>query len=51
MKFKGKRYKMKVNNRNCIMSTQLYNTHQFVESDRIKLTCRENVFELELGRL
>lgn len=51
MKFKGKRYKMKVNNKDCIMLTQLYDAYRFVEGDRIKLTCSKDVFELELDRL
>ena len=51
MKFKGKKYKMKANNRDYIMLTQLYDAYQFVESDRIKLTCSEDVFELDLDRL
>lgn len=51
MKFKGKRYKMRVNNKDCIMLMQLYDAHRFVKGDRIKLTCSKDVFELEIDRL
>ena len=37
MKFKGKSYKMKINNKDSIMITQLYDAHQFQESDLIKV--------------
>ena len=37
MKFKGKLYKMKVNNKDSIMITQLYDTHQFQASDLVKI--------------
>ncbi len=37
MKFKGKSYKMKINNKDSIMITQLYDAHQFQESDLIKI--------------
>ena len=37
MKFKEKLYKMKVNNKDSIMITQLYDTHQFQASDLIKI--------------
>ena len=33
----SKNYKMKVNNKNCIMLTQLYGIHQFRESDLLKI--------------
>ena len=38
LKFKDKIYDMKVNNKNCIMLTQLYEKHQFVENDEITIT-------------
>ena len=37
VEFKTRSYKMKVNNKNCIMLTQLYDTHQFRESDLLKI--------------
>lgn len=37
VKFKGKLYDMKVNNKNCIMLTQLYEKHQFTENDELKI--------------
>ena len=37
VKFKAKSYKMKVNNKDCIMISQLYGTHQFRASDLIKI--------------
>ena len=37
IKFKGKSYKMKVNNKDCIMISQLYESHEFHESDFIKI--------------
>ena len=37
MKFKEKSYKMKVNNKDSIMITQLYDAHQFQASDLIKI--------------
>ena len=37
VEFKTKSYKMKVNNKNSIMISQLYDTHQFRESDLLKI--------------
>jgi len=37
IKFKGKSYKMKVNNKDCIMLSQLYESHEFHELDFIKI--------------
>lgn len=37
MRFKGKLYEMKVNNKDSIMISQLYDTHQFQASDLIKI--------------
>ena len=37
VKFKTRSYKMKVNNKNSIMISQLYNAHQFRESDLLKI--------------
>ena len=37
VKFKTRSYKMKVNNKNSIMISQLYDAHQFRESDLLKI--------------
>ena len=37
VKFKAESYKMKVNNKNSIMISQLYDAHQFRESDLLKI--------------
>ena len=37
MKFKGKLYEMKVNNKDSIMISQLYDAHQFQASDLVKI--------------
>ena len=37
VEFKTKSYKMKVNNKNSIMISQLYDAHQFRESDLLKI--------------
>ena len=37
VKFKTKSYKMKVNNKNSIMISQLYDAHQFRASDLFKI--------------
>lgn len=47
LKFKNKIYDMKVNNKNCIMLTQLYYVYQFVEDDEVTITENKNgTFEL-----
>lgn len=48
IKFKGKTYKLKVNNKNCIMLTQLYDVHQFIEGESIKFVSGRH-FELIVG--
>ena len=37
VEFKTRSYKMKVNNKNSIMISQLYDAHQFRESDLLKI--------------
>jgi len=37
LKFKGKTYDMKVNNKDCIMLSPLYHVYQFQEDDEIKI--------------
>ena len=43
VKFKEKIYKMKVNNKDCIMITQLYDAHQFQVSDLIKIVKNDDM--------
>jgi len=38
MKFKGKKYDMKVNNKDCIMLSQLYDAYQFQPDDEITIS-------------
>ena len=50
LKFKTKIFNMKVNNKDCIMLSQLYYMYQFVEGDEIKITGNKNgVFELTVN--
>ena len=47
MKFKGKTYTVHVNNKDCIMLTQLYYAYQFAEGDEVKITKdKKGIFEL-----
>jgi len=47
LKFKNKTYDMKVNNKNCIMLTQLYHVYEFAEGDEVTITENKNkTFEL-----
>lgn len=45
LKFKNKIYDMKINNKNCIMLTQLYSTYEFQENDSVKLISNGKSFE------
>jgi len=45
VKFKGKNYKMKVNNKNSIMLTQLYDAHEFQEGNTLTITSNKKGFE------
>ena len=50
MKFKEKLYKMKVNNKDSIMITQLYDAHQFQASDLVKIVKNDNTnFSFSVG--
>jgi len=40
VKFKGKNYKMSVNNKNCIILSQLYNAHEFKKDSSYTLTIK-----------
>lgn len=47
LKFKNKTYDFKVNNKDCIMLSQLYYIYQFVEGDAVKITKnKDGIFEL-----
>ena len=49
LKFKGKTYDMKVNNKDCIMLSQLYAVYQFQEDDEITISkIGINNFELQI---
>ena len=46
VKFKGKIYDLKVNNKNCIMLTPLYEKHSFAEHDELKIIeNKKGIFE------
>jgi len=47
VKFKKKTYDLSVNNKNCIMLTQLYEKHTFKENDTIRIIeVKDNIFEI-----
>ncbi len=47
LKFKNKKYKMRVNNKNCIMMTQIYHDYVFTENEKITfIKIDDNNFEL-----
>ena len=45
VKFESKNYKMKVNNKDCIMLTQLYDVHTFEEGEVLKIKSSKKGFE------
>jgi len=49
LKFKNKIFDMKVNNKNCIMLTQLYNVYQFQENDEVKIIIGNNSFVFKVN--
>jgi len=49
LKFKNKTFDMKVNNKDCIMLTQLYEIHQFQENDHVKIIMNRSSFELKVN--
>ena len=50
MKFKGKKFDMKVNNKDCIMLSQLYDAYQFQLDDEVTISkIDENNFELKVN--
>ena len=46
--FKGKIYKMKVNNKNSIMLTQLYRAHEFQAGDTLTIKSTKQGFEFSV---
>lgn len=47
LKFKNKIYDMKVNNKDCIMLSQLYSEYELQTEDQIKITSKKDgIFEL-----
>ena len=48
VKFETKNYKMKVNNKDCIMLTQLYDTHTFEEGETLKIKSLKKGFEFSV---
>lgn len=46
--FKKKSYQMSVNNKNCIMITQLYSQHEFKEDEILHITDSKNGFEFTI---
>lgn len=50
MKFKGKTFDLKVNNKDSIMLSELYHTYQFQENDEVKIIKKkDNLFELSVN--
>ncbi len=49
LKFKNKTYDMKVNNKNCIMLTQLYDIYEFQENDPITIIIKNDIFEMKVN--
>lgn len=51
MKFKGKTYDMKVNNKDCIMLSQLYARHVFQDDEEITISkIDDENFELTVSK-
>ncbi len=48
VKFKGKVYKMKVNNKDSIMLTQLYGAHEFKEDETLSIKSLKKGFEFSV---
>ena len=45
VKFKTKKFQMSVNNKNCIMLSQLYETHEFEEGQTLTIKSAKKGFE------
>jgi len=48
VKFKGKKYKMKVNNKNSIMITQLYGSHEFQEDETLTIKSAKKGYDFSV---
>ena len=48
VEFQGKTYKMKVNNKECIMLSQLYQTHVFQEGETLTIKSAKKGYEFSL---
>ena len=48
MEFKGKSYNMKVNNKDSIMISHLYDAHQFQQGDSIKIIKKNDIYLLSI---
>ena len=48
VKFESKNYKMKVNNKDCIMLTQLYDAHAFEEGEVLKIKSSKKGLEFSV---
>ena len=48
MEFKGKSYNMKVNNKDSIMISHLYDAHQFQEGELIKIIKKKDTYLLSV---
>ena len=48
MKFKGKSFNMKVNNKDSIMISHLYDVHQFQEGELIKIIKKKDTYLLSV---
>jgi len=48
IKFQGKTYKMKVNNKDSIMLTQLYGAHEFQEDETLTIKSSKKWFDFSV---
>ena len=48
VKFNGKKFQMSVNNKNCIMLSQLYNTHEFQEGETLTIKSAKKGYEFSV---
>lgn len=48
VKFQGKIYAMKVNNKDCIMLSQLYAIHEFQEGETLTIKSGKNILEMSV---
>ena len=48
VKFQGKSYQMSVNNKNCIMLSQLYSVHEFQEGETLTISSSKSGYEMSV---